>query len=242
MSDIEKELLKATKIKKDQFGKDPQKYFAAIIRASMKVHKDVFDALSDEAADWINNGVEAMNKKDEIDNFPDAEEVEEADSVEETEDEGTADDDSPASDDDADAPVATENADDAELVESDAEDEPEPVKPKGKGKGKPAKPEKVVKAKPEKPAKAKKPEKAPSRYSEITGEKDKFGVIKGTKTHDAVMLYEKGATAKQISEETGGRFYNILTKLTKAGHKVEKLDGGVWKLTHKDEVVKKKGK
>lgn len=80
----------------------------------------------------------------------------------------------------------------------------------------------------------------PKRYETITGEKDRYGITLGTKTADAVALYEKGATAKDIQDKVGGKHYNVLKRLEKEGHKVEKLEGGIWKLTHVDDVAGKK--
>ena len=64
-----------------------------------------------------------------------------------------------------------------------------------------------------------------TRYDNMTGEKDRYGVIDGSKTHDAVMMYEKGATSKEIENKLGGRYYNILHTLEQRGHRVEKLPG-----------------
>lgn len=89
--------------------------------------------------------------------------------------------------------------------------------------------------------------KAPLKdYTKLTGAVDRFGVILGTKTADAVAMYEKpeGASAFEIDQKVGGRFYNILKKLELEGHRVERLDDGRWKLTHKDDIKadKPKGK
>ena len=74
-------------------------------------------------------------------------------------------------------------------------------------------------------------------YENLSGEIDRFGLYLGTKTQKAVEMYEKGCTAKEIMDNLGGRFYNILKKLKGKGHKVTK-DGPIWKLTHKDDVGK----
>jgi hypothetical protein len=90
---------------------------------------------------------------------------------------------------------------------------------------------------------SKKPKSEPKTkvdYDAITGEKDRYGITIGTKTHLAVKLYEKGASLKQVEEEIGGRHYNILMRLTKEGHTVEKMGGGIWKITHKDDPKKAK--
>jgi hypothetical protein len=80
-------------------------------------------------------------------------------------------------------------------------------------------------------------------YDNLTGEKDRFGLFIGTKTQQAVALYEKGATCKQVEMELAGRHRNILKRLALDGHRVEKLEGGVYKVTHKDDFgAKAKGK
>jgi hypothetical protein len=80
-------------------------------------------------------------------------------------------------------------------------------------------------------------------YDNLTGEKDRFGLFIGTKTQQAVALYEKGATCKQVEMELAGRHRNILKRLALDGHRVEKLEGGVYKITHRDDFgAKVKGK
>jgi hypothetical protein len=83
-------------------------------------------------------------------------------------------------------------------------------------------------------------------YDNLTGEKDRFGLFIGTKTQQAVELYSRpeGATCKQVEMELAGRHRNILKRLEKEGHRVEKFEGGVIKVTHKDDLNAKvkKGK
>lgn len=76
-------------------------------------------------------------------------------------------------------------------------------------------------------------------YSKITGEKDRYGITIGTKTAEAIKMYEEGCSAKQILDELGGRHYNILKKLQKEGHRISKTELGVWTLTHKDDLQPK---
>ena len=100
---------------------------------------------------------------------------------------------------------------------------------------------------PEKAAKPKKKPKVSERnqpdYTKLTGETDRYGVAIGTRTHMAVQMYEKGCTAKEIMDELGGRFYNILKKLAQDGHHFEKNEEfKTWKLTHKDDYTGKKAK
>ena len=51
-----------------------------------------------------------------------------------------------------------------------------------------------------------------------------------------MLLYEKGATSQQIFEGAGGRFYNILRRLSVQGHLVERSPEGVFTLTHRDDI------
>ena len=73
-----------------------------------------------------------------------------------------------------------------------------------------------------------------TRYDGITGEKDKYGIIVGTKSAEAIKMFEKGRTMAQVTEAIEGTYYNLLRKLVKEGHLLEKLEGSVLKLTHKD--------
>jgi len=106
-------------------------------------------------------------------------------------------------------------------------------------------PEKSVKAKPTPQKAAPKPKPVQKGtfpepdYENISGKRNRFGIIDGTKTAEAIKMYVKGASSQDIMERLGGRYYNILKKLMAEGHKVEK-EGSVWKLTHKDDVKTKK--
>jgi len=76
-------------------------------------------------------------------------------------------------------------------------------------------------------------------YTEIPGTKDRYGLYIGTKTHDAVMMYEKGCTTAELRDKLDGRFYNILRILEGKGHHVERFPGGIFKITHKEDLAKK---
>jgi outer membrane biosynthesis protein TonB len=252
MSEIEQELRKAWKMRKKEEDFDSrQDYLVALIRGfdiACSKDDDLFDTISQEAADWFNAATEARNKKNEIEEFPDLEaevaeeaedepedeaEVEEADDTEEADDE-PADEPEEAAESDEELSASEEAEAESENEEAEAQAAKKAKSKKPAGGGKVAKPA----------AKQPKKKREPSSYANITGAKDKFGIIIGTKTAKAVELYEKGATSKDIKEATGGKFYNVLTKLTSEGHKLEKLPGGVFRLTHKDDVVKpsRKGK
>lgn len=217
VSAVEKELTKLTKLKPDKYD-DRQDYLAAIARALERISNDDYDSLTDPAANWHKAACDALNDKEEVPNF-----------------DGTLSSAEGAEPEAEDAPSIED--DDPEAAEDTLEDEPPAKKAKPT---KAAKPAKVAKAeKPEKPKK----QRPQVDYEALTGEKDRFGVTKGTKTSLAVSMYNRkdGATVKQIDEATGGRYMNVLTKLQKDGHLVEK-DGKFWKLTHREDIVKKKGK
>jgi hypothetical protein len=88
----------------------------------------------------------------------------------------------------------------------------------------------------EKPKKPKKPAVAKTPYDRLSGAKDKFGLYDGTQASKAAHLYEQGATVKHVSSVLGGKHRNVLTRLAEFGHRVEKLEGGVYKVTHKDNL------
>lgn len=227
MSEVEKELRTATKFKGKQ--EDRQELLHALARAADKLHQDIYDNLSDEAANWHTEAVSAINKREAI---PDFEDIELLDQTSEEPDEDEVDEElAPAEEADDE-----DGQDEAEPAEDEAEDEAEPEE---KPAEKPEKKAKVIAVRAKKPPKVRVDT---SRYDNITGEKDRFGVVEGTKTSDAVKMYERGTTAKEIMETLGGRFYNILTRMTNEGHRVEKLEGGRWKLTHKDDLTAEKPK
>lgn len=99
-------------------------------------------------------------------------------------------------------------------------------------------------AAPQVPEREKKPsERNQPDYSKLDGSRDRYGLVIGTKTHMAVQMYEKGCTTKEIHDELGGRFYNILKKMVNDGHNVFKdEETKVWKLTHKDDYAKSHAK
>jgi hypothetical protein len=54
------------------------------------------------------------------------------------------------------------------------------------------------------------------------------GLRKGTKAATAAQMFarDSGATMAQVMEKTGGKsVYNLLRKLTEAGHKLKREDG-----------------
>lgn len=254
MHTIESELIKATSYKARKKFDNRQDYLGSIMNAVIKLNDDEFSDLSDDAANWTDAAIMAHNAKSDI---PDFDEVEaDADAVDETTDEGHEDDDSPdegvdAEDADEDEDVVEDDPgeddeataeDDANVSEpdDDAPDEVEekPAKKATKAAKKVAKPTKEAK-KPEqlsmalsKPLKRQGPhDKRVDRDEDVV--LDKYGCMEGSKNSNALKLFEKGATAKEIKEKLGGTYYNILKKQQKLGHLVEK-EGAIIKLTHRE--------
>lgn len=186
---IEKELVKATKIKAATYP-NRQDFLASVARALDKMKADAFDLLSDEAAEWSNIAINAIREKEIIPDF----------------------------DGSLETGIALSEEGEMELPD-----------PKDKAEEAAEKPKKKTK---------KTSEKKPNeiKYTALSGEKNRYGVVKGTKTAQAIEMYERGATGKEIKDTLQGRFYNILKTLSDQGHKVEKGEGGIWKLTHKDDV------
>lgn len=137
MSAIEKELLDVTKMKPKK-GEDQQAYLHRLIGVVQDLKDEEWEALSNEAQTWVNDGAEAIKKNGneaEIEPFPDAEE-----------------------------PADEESAQDDSTTETESEQE-ESVDTKSKAKAKPAaksaaKP-KAAAAKPAEKAKEKKPAAGP---------------------------------------------------------------------------------
>jgi len=248
--------------------KDRQEYLASLVRSVDKMSEDDFDTLSDDAADWITSAIAAMNKKREIPDFIDDDdeetdddtdikaeaEAEDAPPDEEGDDAEEADEDNKGDTEEANSETEDdveqdpdEDTDGGNEAEADEDDESEnEAREAAADKKRRAKSpqasnlaEDAYKAEVKK-QKSKEKSGDVARYApgKITGEKDRYGITIGTKTHDAILLYEKGATINQVSEALGGRHRNILKKLAAEGHKLEK-DGSTWKITHKSDVAKK---
>ena len=250
---LEQELLNATGVIPDEF-KNRRKMLEAIVRTINKLPEDGYNELSDAAIEWYESSVKAMNNKPpkappEIEMASPKPEPEDDEEYEDDED---ADEEPEADEDDEDEPEVEEaqaevlspsiDQGTAELeasVLSDRDDvadpEPAPRKQK-KGKAKKAKaPKPPTKAELERAAGG------PSRYEKMIkygGTKNRYGVYEGTKAHDAILMFEKGATMAEIRDAVGDTKYNLKRDLIKAGHLFEK-DGKKFKLTHKDDVDKK---
>jgi hypothetical protein len=74
-SAIEKELCEAAVVKEKK-NEDRQKYLSRLMRAVSKLPDPEWEALSKEAQDWNNGAAEAHKAGDELEDFPDYEEVE----------------------------------------------------------------------------------------------------------------------------------------------------------------------
>lgn len=240
-SELEQELMDVSKHKPKAYP-DRQDELAALVRAVERVSDESFETLSKEARKWYNDAAVAMNEHDDIPDFPDIDSE-----AEEAADEEAAEN---IYEDENDEDVVNEGSIEHDEPEPSEEERPKPAK---------AKKEKAPKRKAKADSKAKpkgnglddappstdpfkNPKKEGTIFEKVTGEKDKFGLYYGTKTQQAVALYEKGATAKQVEEALQGRHRNILTRLAKEGHLIEKLEGGVFKVTHRDEYAPSKTK
>jgi hypothetical protein len=260
MSAIEKELLEVTgfKPKKNISRED---YLTGIFRLANKLSDDEFDELSADVQDWMNAAGEAVNSRESVPEFPDVE----------TEESDDPEDEEASSDEDEDAEIEGETSDDDDTESSDdgdAEDADEDEEPAPKAKAlKKAKPEvdededeeissdagDEVEDDVDEPSDTRKnngkpkrgpnksPLKSPKTPRAVTSEMDKFGIQKNSKASQAVAMFEKGASMKQIKEKLGGPQNNILLRLQREGHLVERYDGLI-KVTHKDEIPKGKRK
>lgn len=237
-SDIETELLKATRIKATTH-KLRQDHLAALVRGIDKLKQDDWDNLSDAAVEWHTAAVAKMDKKHEIADFPDIEKEPEDATRAEVDEEVEQVSVDRLEEKVSKRPDRNKDLGEDDVVEESEQEKEIEEKPAKKAKAKKEKKPKDTKLPSEPLSSEETPvRKGPERYDDITGEKDRFGITIGTKTHDAVKMYatSSGASLKQVDEAIGGRHYNVLTRLAKDGHKVEKLGGGVWKVTHRDDV------
>jgi hypothetical protein len=234
MHDVERELIKVTSYKTQRKFDDRQDYLMSILNSVMKLTDDDFNNISDEAAAWANAAVEVHNSKNGGE-LPDFDEVDPQEASEDDEPEAEESEDDVEGTEDAD-PEDDEPEDDAEGAEDDAEAEPD--EEADEPEEKPAKKAKAKAAPPAKPAKAKekviKPPKKPKNEDDAV--LDKWGCMEGSKASQALVLFEKGATTKEVKDKIGGTYYNILGKMVERGHKMSK-DGAIITLTHKSSLA-----
>lgn len=255
MHQVEKELIKVSGYKARAKFADRQEYLKSILNAVSKLTDDDFDALSDEAAAWANAAVDSANSKSKDSEIPDFDQVEASDddpdgaeetAEDETTEEASEDDDEEAEDEEAsDDDHDPETGEVTETEDDEPELELEPVKPKKGAKKAPVKAApKAAPKKAEKPAEKPAKEASKPKHRNLTPNErkdavlDKFGAIEGSKNSQALALFEKGATSKEVKDDLGGTYYNILKRAVQAGHRIEKV-GSLITLTHKDNLGKK---
>jgi hypothetical protein len=227
---LEKELIEAAKFK-PMSQHDRQDHLAALARASNKLTDDQFDKLSDEAANWVSSAIKALNAKDEIEEFEDAEpESEEPDEAGDDAASESGDDEAAGADDNDSADADPEDDAEAESENEAAEAAADAKAAKGNNKNKHKVP---MAANTAKKAKGKEPEEAPKKKERITV--TRYDNIDGSK-----QMYVKGCTTTEIKEQLGGRYYNILKILEERGHRVERFPGGKFLVTHREDVEAKK--
>lgn len=223
MSDLEKEVVSLVKFKGDYAVR--QDYLAALLRATDKwltkndPKGDIFDNWDDGLANWYSDGIRAMHNKDMIQDFPDLE-LEEPE-IEPIEEEDDTPEEAEQESDTQHEKIGQQNSTEGTVEATGVVDEVGTDEQKAPKKGRKVRISKIQ-----------------TQYDELTGEKDRFGVTIGTKTHEAVKLYEQGTTSKELMQKVGGRHYNILTKLAQDGHLIEKRPSGGFKLTHKEDISK----
>jgi hypothetical protein len=206
---IEKELLKATGFEPKRKYPDRQNYLAALARATNQLEDKEFEALSEAAIDWFNAAAKAIGNKRDIEEF---------EAFPET---GVPGD---VTEDDAELEAAVAEADEDEAEAEVEKRVPKDVSP-GLGKRFYKKP----------PPKALK---VPSTDDDIQDvELDKFACIPGTKNAQAASLFEGGARMSDVTKTLGGTYYNLLARLVKQGHKVEKGLHGIILLTYNPEAL-----
>lgn len=235
MHTVERELIKAAGYKAQRKFTDRQDYLKSIINAVSKLEEDDFNVLSDAAADWANDAVEAINAKDEIPDFDEKVAAAEDDEAEKTAVADSGDTEDGADDDEKDDDTSDDDDEPDDDVDNvQAVDEKPEKKPAKKAK-KAAKP--VKEAAEKKPGKGKRP----PQFDQGDVVLDKWGAMDGSKNSQALAMFEKGATSKEVKDELGGTYYNILKKAVENGHKLEK-EGALVKLTHSSDLSKKPAK
>lgn len=249
MHNTESELIRVTSYKARKKFDNRQDYLGSITNAMLKLDPLEYGKMTPTTCDWCDAAIAALNNKEDIPDFDEVTASVDADSEdeatdkippeEEAADSPEAEDDAPGDDEDDPVEDYEETAEDdasADVVDDDAPDEEaEPVKKPAKKAAK-----KVAKTKAEKlpskgpsvPLKRQGPhDKRVDRDEDVV--LDKFGCMEGSKNSNALKMFEKGATAKEIKTALGGTYYNILKKQQKLGHLIEK-EGAIIKLTHKD--------
>jgi len=235
MHKIEQEIIKAANFKPRKKYADRQDYLRSLFLATVNMDDDDFNELSDDAANWINACVTLHNSKSK-DDLPDFNEVEppaEDENDDEPSDDNTedkADDADP--EDDVDEP---DGKDEESESEDDEVDEPEEASEDDEPEDES---EEVEEPAPKKSKKAARPVKVVNKpFGTGDAELDKWGCIVGSKTSQALAMFEEGASAREVKEAIGGTYYNALAKIVRDGHKMQK-DANIIKITHKSDIGK----
>lgn len=222
-------------------GGDRQDYLTDLVKAvdvkaeSLDEERDFFKQVSEPAVLWYNECISAMNDRYDLPEPPiaatngigedDEDDDLEPDDDDEDEDDAVQHDPVKPGDEDV---LQTHAEEAAAEAENEAKEAKAAAKPKrGKGRLPPGK----------KPLRGLNDTRKgdAARYMAMDGKKDRYGVLMGTKAHDAIMMYEKGATVREVTEAIGGIHRNILDTVATRGHKVEKLADGIMKVTHSTE-------
>lgn len=225
MHSIERELIKATAYKAQRKFSDRQDYLKSILNAVGKLTDDDFNNLTDDTAIWANAAVEAHNIKGR--DLPDFDEVippDEDDDETEAEDEAEEDPEGVTEDE------PTEDEADAEIPEEDPPEEEPEEKPKPKKAGRPKAKKPPVEAN---GAAVRENKSKLNRGSDEDVVIDKWGSMEGSKASQALAMFEKGASSREVTQTLGGTYYNILKKMVLNGHRTEK-EGSIITLIHKD--------
>lgn len=249
MTEVEKELVEASGFKPKKQYKERQDYLTALARAVDVLDDDAIDGLSNEAQAWYGNACDAVNEEAEIPDFDEEEVAEDDSEAEEASDDTSEDDDAAeeSEEDDELDPTDENDTDDSDNAEDEPEEKPKAkVKAKAKEKAPKEKPAKkaVEKEKPKAKEKEKAKEGPRRKVPPVDPDKfdiDEFEVVVGSKNHEAVKMLQKGCRMSDITKEIGGTYYNLLKRLVKDGHTLEKEGNGVLRLIHKD-GKKAKGK
>lgn len=235
MSEIEKELREACSFKSKPKYPGRADYLADLATKVDTLNDKEFGELSAEARDWHSSAITAINDREDPPEFDDAV-VEGEDPVEDLETEVAAENE----EDDVIDPVTGE-------VLDPEEGEPEPRPAKAKVTNKPINPpaagtrkfrDRPVGSSPKVPIAGKPHGKRPGPHQYAHADRDKYGLVKGSKVSEACKMFEAGCPMSHITKSLGGPQNNILHKLEEAGHRVERYEG-VIHLTHKDEVKNK---
>ncbi len=258
MTPIESELVETSGFKP---GKKYQRqdYLAALTRAVNELDEVDFDGLSIEAQDWFNDAVRAINKKVDLPDFPDSNGAGEADDEEASDEEPEVEEASEAEPEPVEASAKRKRKPTKPQPKKVVEPEPEPGEEDASQAGdepdpEPEEPEADPPTPPTKAASARRKKGQPPRKlphpeiidhrgkkpEEIEIEWDKYDHVKGTKVSAACVMFEQGCRMSDVTASIGGTYYNLLSDLTKAGHKVEKAANGMITLTHKDAKKAKK--